>query len=420
MLGAPARKTNLIVVLLESVGSRYTSREPAPMPFLRALGSTPGSVAFGAHYSSWPQTMKAHFTILCSEIDHPDYTPITYVNPAIPCVSLPEALHAAGYRTAFFTSQDLAYDRQIRFFRHRKFDVMHDMHDMPGRDGAWKNSWHLDESVTIRAALSWIDRERQAAQDRPFFLLYGMGTGHHPYAFPGFEGVAAGGANIESERAAYVKSLGYIDARLRELHGALASRGLLTDTLIAVVSDHGNGSERPGMGSTRDATIYEGTVRVPALVAGPQLAGIAGTIEGLTSHIDVAPTLLGLLGVPIPRTMKGRMLSRENDARPVVFATRPPLSQVGIRDGAFKLILLRETGARELYDVVADPAETRNLAAGHARLAEALALRARRSRAHARNLIENYAEVLQTHGRPCVDRTHAPRAATIQPMGTLP
>ena len=76
--------------------------------------------------------MKAAFSIWCAELPHPEYPPITYVNPAIPCVSLPEALKGAGYDTALFSSADLAFDRQVRFLRHRRFDVMVDRNEMPG------------------------------------------------------------------------------------------------------------------------------------------------------------------------------------------------------------------------------------------------------------------------------------------------
>jgi hypothetical protein len=48
--------------------------------------------------------MTAAFSIWCAELAHPEYPPITYVNPAIPCVSLPESLKAEGYDTALFSS----------------------------------------------------------------------------------------------------------------------------------------------------------------------------------------------------------------------------------------------------------------------------------------------------------------------------
>jgi hypothetical protein len=155
----PAR-TNLVVVVLESVGGRYLDDAPQRMPFLNALGSRPGGASFTAHYSPWPQTMKALFSLACGELPYSEYSPITAVNPRIPCVSLSEALKAAGYATGLFTSQDLAYDRQLRFFRDRGFDVIHDMYSMPGREGAWSNSWGLDDAVSVRAILDWMQSAR--------------------------------------------------------------------------------------------------------------------------------------------------------------------------------------------------------------------------------------------------------------------
>jgi hypothetical protein len=94
---ARPRPTNVVLVLLESVAVRNLAGRP--MPFLDELASSERGVRFSRHYSTWPQTMKAVFSLLCSEMPYPHYTPITYVNPAIPCVSLSEALKGAGYDT---------------------------------------------------------------------------------------------------------------------------------------------------------------------------------------------------------------------------------------------------------------------------------------------------------------------------------
>jgi sulfatase-like protein len=394
---ADPKHTNLLLVILESIGARSLS-PPTPMPFLDELGRGPRGVRFDNHYTHWAQTMKAAFSIWCSELPHPDYPPITYVNPAIPCVSLTEALKTAGYDTALLTSADFAFDRQIRFLRHRQIDYMVDRNDVPGREGAWENAWGIDERVTTRAVLDWIGRQRRERPERPFFAAYNMAAGHHPYEYPGSPpGQWLDGA---SEAAAQRATLAFADDRLRELVDGLKRAQLLDSTLIAIVSDHGPGSGRAGMGRIRDASIYEGSVHVPLVLSGPQLAA-NGPVTLPTGHIDIAPTLLGLLGIDPPRTMKGRDLTHDSEPRVIVLATRPPLSQVGIRAGPWKLVHWAETGVDELFDVAHDPDERVDLSGSHRELAETLEAISARWQTQSRYLIENYAAILATSGRRC-------------------
>jgi arylsulfatase A-like enzyme len=396
---ATPKKTNLLLVILESISTRSLSPAPTPMPTLDQLGRAPNGVRFDNHYTHWAQTMKAAFSIWCSELPHPEYPPITYVNPAIPCVSLTEALKAAGYDTALLTSADLAFDRQIRFLKHRQIDVMLDRNDMPGREGAWENAWGIDERVTTRAVLDWIARQRRERPDHPFFGTYNMATGHHPYEYPG----SPPGQWLDRgvETAAQRATLHFADDRLRDLMDGLARQQLLDSTLLAIVSDHGPGSGRAGMGRIRDASIYEGSVHVPFVINGPQLAAAGGAVTLPTGHIDIAPTLLGLLGIEPPPTMKGRDLTRDSEGRVVILATRPPLSQVGVRAGRWKLVHWAETGANELFDVASDPDERDDVSSSHRDLVQTLDAIGHRWQTHSRHLIENYAEVLAASGRRC-------------------
>ena len=396
---ATPTRTNLVLVILESVSSRNLAAEPTPMPFLDALGRSPQGVRFEDHYTHWAQTMKAAFSIWCGELPHPEYPPITYVNPAIPCVSLPEALKAAGYDTALFSSADFAFDRQVRFLRHRRFDAMIDRNEMPGREGAWENTWGIDERVTTGAVLEWIRQQRTTHPERRFFAAYNMAAGHHPYEYPG----SPSGSWLDGEREAAAEraTLHFVDERLRDLVDGLRAQHLADSTLVAVVADHGPGSGRAGMGRVRDASIYEGSVHVPLVMAGPQLAGANGAVTQPTGHIDLAPTLLGLLDLQPPATMKGRDLTHSSEARVVILATRPPLSQVGVRAGPWKLVHWAETGANELFDLAHDPEEREDVSSSHRELASTLDAIGHRWQTHSRHLIENYAAVLAASGHRC-------------------
>ncbi len=396
------QKTNLVVVMMESIAADDATAWATEMPFSTALGKSTTGAVFAHHYSHWSQTMKAMFSFFCSELPDPDYPPITQVNPAIPCISLSEALKGAGYATAFFTSADFSFDRKLRFYKHRKFDVMKDRNDIAHANGTWENSWGMDERVVVDSAVGWIEGQQKASADKPFFLLYQMVTGHHPPSFPGFE--MPPGATEEQMHAGRGKALRFIDNTIARLHSKLATQGLAERTLFVVVSDHGPGSGRPGMGEARDASVYERSVHVPFVISGPQLAGGPRTVTETTSHLDLAPTLLGLLDVDVPFTMKGRDLVKNDEPRFLVLATRPPLSQIGIRSGPYKLVLWQETGAVELFDIDADPFERDDIAARFPDVVQKLRPLGLGWKDHSANLIENYAEILANWQRPSPGR----------------
>lgn len=404
--GAAPGRTNLVLVLFESVGAVYPERDPGLMPFLSGLfEARPGSVSLAAHYTTWPQTTKALFSILCSELPYPSYEPISVVNPAIPCACLPGVLKEAGYRTALFSSQDLTFDATHQFLRGRGFDRMHDVNDMPGAEGAWRTSWGLDDRATTRLAARW------AASDasRPFFLLLQLVSGHHPYDVPGDVNTLAPDA---SDLDRYLQSLRFLDGVVRDLLGELDRTGLADDTLVVVVSDHGEAfGQHPG-DFGHGATVWEPAARVPVVLTGPPIRPVTGRVVGEpTSHVDLAPTLIALLGLEVPFTMKGRDLTASREARMVLMGGRPQASQFGVRDGPYKFVWTLETGTRELFDLSRDPLETQDVAATRPDLVEEYTRVIERWRVHSRHLIENYAEVLTRTPRSRPRRSGPARVA---------
>jgi|GEM_PF-1125716 len=400
--GILPQKTNVVIVLLESVAQPYMNAEPERMPFTQKLSSQTGSATLKSHYATWPQTMKAIFSLLCSELPYPDYQPITHINPAIPSLSLPEVLKHNGYATALFTSASLAYDRQLRFYRNRKLDVMYDMYNMPGREKAWQNAWGLDESATISSMFDWVKQQHDKNSTTPFFLLYGMATGHHPYTYKGVEPPKI--ANLKNERKQYSRCMTYIDDRIKEVYDHLDRMKLRDNTLVLVISDHGEGFGQHPLSLSHGPMVYEEAIHVPALFSGPQFAGINPQLDFPTSHIDIAPTILGLLGIEPPKTMKGRDLTTATDDRLIFFGGRPPTAQAGVRDGAWKFMHIDETDRSELYNIDRDPLETDDLSADHPDQVERYLKTVRFWKRHSRNLIENYTSIMTDHGRSCASQ----------------
>lgn len=180
------------------------------------------------------------------------------------------------------------------------------------------------------------------------------------------------------------------DRELGRLLTALAARGVLERTVIVVTSDHGEEFQEHGR-LKHGSQLYEESIRVPLVLVGPGIA--PRRVPSLAQGIDLAPTALGILGVPVPAALPGHDL-RELAAAPP--AQREGLAETAtgigpdgaaadvqaLRSGQWKLIAMPDLGRRELYDLATDPAERRDLAAGAAET-ERLATRLDAVLAHA-------------------------------------
>jgi arylsulfatase A-like enzyme len=381
---AVPRKTNVLVVAMESIGAPYLEGEDNPMPFLRELGQRPGAHRFANHYSTWSLTSKAFFSFFCSELPYPTYKAESLVNPTIPCMTLSEVLRDHGYYTVFFTGQDLAYDRQRRFYRHRAFGLLWDRRTIPGIENTWRGSWGVDDRFTVERVLELAGEQR----DRPFFIHYGMSAGHHP-----FNCCKEHVDNpIEDRVERYHRALGFVDDRIRDLIRGLTRAGLMDETLVVIYSDHGDGH-----GRYVGRNAWQPVIKVPLVVTGPQLGEHSGESELTTSLLDMSPTILGLLGLPVPCTMKGRNLREQGDHRIALFGGRPPKWQLGVADGKWKF-LWEDQSLEMLFDLESDPGEHENLAEQYPDQVARYRRKVEEWSAFSVNLIENYAAIMARSG----------------------
>ena len=171
------------------------------------------------------------------------------------------------------------------------------------------------------------------------------------------------------------RSLMAIEDGVGEILKALKETGQLDNTILVFTSDNGYFYGEHGL-SVERRLAYEESIRLPLLVRYPK-AVKAGTIrDEFALNIDLAPTLLELAGVAVPRTMQGRslvaLLSGKRRAWRDSFLIEyysdkvfPRIAQMGykaVRNGRWKYVhYLELEGMDELYDLKADPYEIKNL-----------------------------------------------------------
>ena len=194
----------------------------------------------------------------------------------------------------------------------------------------------------------------------------------------------------EAERVAplYFTAVHEIDEQVGRIVDALAERGLTEDTLIVFTSDHG--TQLGSQGRIDKNVPFEESMRIPLIVSGPSDL-VPGHCSTLIGSLDLAPTLLGLVGLAdaVPRRMVGRDLSgrilshagaEEDSAVPFFHdeAASDGLQQRGIRTPAHMWVLSAQGGKvwSTCHDLIADPYQQHPLEDPH--LEAALAGRAQR------------------------------------------
>ena len=318
------------------------------MPNLTALASQ--GISFEHAYAVYPESIKGLFSVLCSRYPAFDVAPEVYSR--ITCPALPRELGSVGYRTALFHSGRFTYLGMPAIIEKRGFEVLEDAGAIGGNI---HSSFGVDDSSTVKRLLSWIDSLKQGER---FFVMYLPVAGHHPYATPERGPFTASGENAELNR--YLNALHYGDSALGELLSGLRARNLERNTLFVLFGDHGEafGQHEGNFGHT--LFIYDENIHVPYIIAAPGLIEDKIRVSNAASLIDTAPTILDLLGLPVPENLQGTSLLDPNP-RMSLFFTDYSLGWLGLYDACRKYLFEINSDRSKLYDVCKDPGETNDL-----------------------------------------------------------
>ena len=171
-------------------------------------------------------------------------------------------------------------------------------------------------------------------------------------------------ADIRSMLADYYRYISYLDLLIGRVLDTLDASPAAKNTFVVFAAD--SGVARGSHGLIGKQNLYEHSMRVPLVVAGPGIPANQRT-DAMCYLFDVIPTLGALSGVAGPKTSEGLDLSAtlRNPASPartsLMFAYQKV--QRGLRDERYKLIRYPQVDRTQLFDLVADPAERTDLSA---------------------------------------------------------
>ena len=207
----------------------------------------------------------------------------------------------------------------------------------------------------VDRAIKWLDSQ----SGKPFMLWVHVFDPHSPY-----DPLAPFREKYRGRL--YDGEVAYTDQELGRLFAAVARKSPARNTLIAVLSDHGESLSEHGE-YTHGVFLYDSTLRIAFLLSGPGVPA-ALRVKSQARTIDVLPTLLELMGAKAPAEIQGNSLVPAFAGKPVAswsyLETLYPKINMGwaelrgIRTNGWKYI---QAPKPELYDLVKDPRETTNV-----------------------------------------------------------
>ncbi|MUZ71173.1 choline-sulfatase [Agrobacterium vitis] len=421
-------RANILIIMVDQLNGTLFPDGPADWlhaPHLKALAAR--SVRFQNNYTSSPLCAPARASFMAGQL--PSRTQV-YDNAAEYVSSIPTYAHhlrRAGYYTALSGKMHFVGPDQLHGFEERLTTDIYPAdfgwtpdYRKPGERIDWwyhnlgsvtgagvaeiTNQMEYDDEVAFLAnqKLYHLSRENDDADRRPWCLTVSFTHPHDPYVarkqywdlyedcthlLPevdalddqdphskrlihacDYDNFNVTEEDIRRSRRAYFANISYIDDKVGELIDTLTRTRMLDNTFILFCSDHGDMLGERGLWFKMN--FYEGSARVPLMVAGPGIA--SGLHQAPTSNLDVTPTLCDLAGISMDEVMpwtdgislKG-MIGGETRTAPVLMeyaAEGSYAPMVCIREGQWKYVHCA-LDPDQLFDLGSDPQELTNLAA---------------------------------------------------------
>ena len=352
----PLRPLNVVVVTVDTLRPDHLGCYGYPDIETPALdGLAKRGVLFENAVVQTPLTPPSHASIFTGQ--NPNMHKVRNTGGfVLPSSSHPLAriLQEQGWDTAAFIGSAVL---KKLFGFNNGFAVYDDEMPRPGNRNEFREDPERKASVVVDRAIAWLDKRPEG---KPFFLWVHLYDPHIPYQPPAEFARKYKGRPYDGEIA-------YTDQQIGRLFDAVGKKSPADKTVIAVLSDHGESLGEHGE-HTHGVFLYDSTLRIPFLIAGPGIpAGVR--VKQQARSIDFLPTLLQVLGgraagsvqgVSLVPAFAGAGVATESSYAETLY---PKMNMNwselrAIRTNRWKYIRAPRS---ELYDLASDPGETKNV-----------------------------------------------------------
>ena len=362
-------KPNIILIFTDDQGSMdlncYGAKD-LMTPNLDQMASE--GVKFTQFYVGAPVCSPSRATLMTGRNPHaaglPSNTSSMYGNPGMPAsqTTIAEVVKQAGYTTAHIGKWHLGYDEATMplnqgfdySFGHMGGCIDNYSHffywNGPNRHDLWENGQEIFRDgeyfpdQMLDKAKAFINENK----DQPFFMYYALNLPHYPLQpknkWRDYY------KDLPMPRREYAAFVSTVDENVGALVEELRSLEMLDNTVLIFLSDHGHSHETRTFGSGGYSgpyrgskfSLFEGGIRVPAIIRYPKAIGAGGSIDQVCSSMDLFPTIANLAGATVlPTSLEGQ------DLMPVIDQERQTIHQElywklnrqwSVRSGPWKLI----------------------------------------------------------------------------------
>ncbi len=350
----------VFLIMMESLNARFIELdgpkgEPI-MPVFRSL--IPRGAYFEWFYGNSIQTSKGHAATLLGIL--PSKRHKILMDYGSNCFrSLPAVLREHGYATLFAQAYaDLGFERGDVFYKRNGFEQVlgiADSHGEPKADEAW--GWGLRDDVFYHDVFEQLDRRTD--HDKPLFVTLAPVSNHVPFdKVPDHLRSVYPDARERDEH--YANSVHLSDQGLATFFEELSRRDYLQNSLVIITGDHSFPTGEHGYTSNVDS-YEEEFFRTGLLIIWPNHIKPERVKEIPYSQVDIAPTLLELLGIGgIKHHFVGRSVF-DRSVRPVLMVQPYSGRYVAVVDPPYKFVHHDRSGREFLFNLIADPQERHNL-----------------------------------------------------------
>lgn len=285
---------NLVIILQESMGATFVSSlgGVAVTPELEQLKAQ--GIWFEQLYATGTRSVRGIEAVVAGYMPTPAQSVVKLANSQQNFATIATILQQQGYHTQFVYGGEAHFDNMRGFFSANGFSQMVDQHNMP--DAQFVGSWGASDEDVFAAAHQQLQQLHQQA--KPFFSLIFTSSNHEPFEFP-----AGRIQHHEEPKQTVNNAVKYADWAMGNFIRQAQQSAYWQDTVFLIVADHDNRVYGSNL-------VPVEKFHIPGLILGGSIK--PEKISTLASQIDLAPTLLSMMGISACHPMLGRDLTLDS------------------------------------------------------------------------------------------------------------
>ncbi|MHA2017026.1 MAG: sulfatase-like hydrolase/transferase [Promethearchaeota archaeon] len=374
----------VIVIMIESMRKDLIDMQPCPIPFMKQLAEK--SLFFDKSYITSSHSNYSDLSIWYSRYPlRANYREPYSEESVSRGLSIFEYFNKIGYHTGYISSQNEKWGDMINWLKGKGIDYFYHSEnydketwfnedDRGGLSQLIKNkkatAGKIEDSATIKIAEDWISG---LDHEIPFFLGMNLQNTHFDYvvstnSIQPFEPSVIDfpmvyydwpESKVVHVRNRYLNAFHNLDSIIKDFVSYLKKEGLWDNCYFVIIGDSGEAFYEHGF-ANHSGSMYDEIARTFTMIKPPKGVDVQ-MVEKSISHIDIFPTLLDIMGIPIPGSFQGYSAYDSDKQRKIFMHNNSFVWQDALVSWPWKMLITYHPVKKvELYNLVTDPMEKQN------------------------------------------------------------